>query len=210
MKDALTSAYPGLLGRVHVVPQPVPAWLLRYRSVRTKRIGKPCDLLKLVYPAAIYPHKNHKLLSSLTTKESIDWPVSQLFLTIDGSLNPASVVPWIDCIGFLAPQQMLQCYCKVDALLFLSKDESYGFPLVEAMHVGLPIVCPDLPYARMLCHDEAIYFDPDSILSLRNAIDTLRIRLDAGWWPNWSSQLAVLPESWDSVANQMIRIALRA
>ena len=37
----------------------------------------------------------------------------------------------------------------MDALLFLSTDESYGFPLIEAMFVGLPIICPDLPYARV-------------------------------------------------------------
>ena len=30
-------------------------------------------------------------------------------------------------------------------LCYLSKEESFGFPLIEAMYLGLPIVCPDLP-----------------------------------------------------------------
>ena len=102
---------------------------------------------------------------------------------------------------------MIHAYQKVDGLLFLSTDESYGFPLVEAMFVGLPIVCPDLPYARTLCSDGAIYFDPYSIDSLRQAIDDLSARLAAGWWPDWKEQLASIPKDWDTVAEAMTDVA---
>lgn len=208
MKDALVKAYPEIMGKVHVVAQPVPSWLLNHRCVRRKRFANLEDDLHLFYPAANYPHKNHGLLSMLKADSSGNWPINRLILTIDKKSNPAPAVSWIECVGFLMPEQMLQFYCNVDALLFLSKDESYGFPLVEAMFVGLPIICPDLPYARALCQRNAIYFDPDSIDSLRSAIDSLRLRLAMGWWPNWASQLARLPDSWETVAEQMAGIAL--
>lgn len=210
MKEALIEAYPQVIGRVHVLGQPVPAWLLGQKLRRTQRVGKSGDGLNLIYPAAEYPHKNHKLFSELTREKSIGWPVKKLILTVSRNLNPAPAVPWIECHGFLRPQQMIESYKYVDALLFLSKDESYGFPLVEAMFIGLPIICPDLPYARILCHDEAIYFDPNSISSLEVAIHVLKLRLDAGWWPNWTNQLMDIPESWDKVADTMTRIALTA
>ena len=110
-------------------------------------------------------------------------------------------------MGFLSAPEMIQAYGEVDGLLFFSTDESYGFPLVEAMFMGLPIVCPDLPYAHALCSDGAIYFDPLSIDSLRNAIETLHTRLSAGWWPDWATQLSAIPKDWDVVADAMIAVA---
>ena len=208
MKDALIATYPAVSGKVHVISQPVPAWLLTQKLVRTRREVSTDDGLRLIYPAASYPHKNHKLLSAITRANADAWPVQRLVLTVGNDLNPAPTVPWVDCVGFLSAQQMIQAYSHVDALLFLSRDESYGFPLVEAMFVGLPIICPDLPYARILCGEQAIYFDPNHVASLKKAIETLKLRLDAGWWPDWTKQLAVIPASWDEVADDMLRVAL--
>ena len=208
MKDALITTYPAVSGKVHVISQPVPAWLLEQKLVRTRREVSSDDGLSLIYPAASYPHKNHKLLSAITRANADTWPVQRLVLTVGCELNPAPTVPWIDCVGFLSAQQMIQAYSHMDALLFLSRDESYGFPLVEAMFVGLPVICPDLPYARILCGAQAIYFAPNHVASLKRAIETLKLRLDAGWWPDWTKQLAVIPASWDKVADDMLRVAL--
>jgi glycosyltransferase involved in cell wall biosynthesis len=208
MKDALIATYPAVSGKVHVISQPVPAWLLKKKLIRTRREVSTDDGLCLIYPAASYPHKNHKLLSVITRANADIWPVQRLVLTVGNDLNPAPTVPWIDCVGFLSAQQMIQAYSHTDALLFLSRDESYGFPLVEAMFVGLPIICPDLPYARILCGEQAIYFNPNHVASLKMAIETLKLRLDAGWWPDWTKQLAVIPASWGEVADDMLRVAL--
>ena len=208
MKDALITTYPALSGKVHVISQPVPAWLLEKKLVRTRREVSSDDRLSLIYPAANYPHKNHKLLSSITRANADTWPVQRLVLTLSNDLNPAPTVSWVDCVGFLSAQQMIHFYSHMDALLFLSRDESYGFPLVEAMFVCLPIICPDLPYARILCGEQAIYFDPNHVASLKRAIETLKLRLDAGWWPDWTKQLAVISASWDEVADDMLRVAL--
>lgn len=153
MKSTLIKTYPALSGKVHVISQPVPAWLLEEKLVRTKRGTPPGDKLKMIYPAANYPHKNHKLLSAITRETANAWPVQNLILTLGNDLNPAPTIPWVESVGFLSTQQMIHAYSGADALLFLSQDESYGFPLVEAMFVGLPIICPDLPYARTLCGD---------------------------------------------------------
>jgi hypothetical protein len=74
------------------------------------------------------------------------------------------------------------------------------------MWVGLPIICPDLPYAHAVCGADAIYFDPENIESLRLAIVTLEDRLRAGWWPNWSEALQSVPENWERVASAMLRL----
>ncbi len=205
MRDAIERSYPGVAGRVHVIAQPVPSWLLHSGLKRQARVRATGQALDLIYPAAGYPHKNHALLSRLDSRAS--WPVEQLVLTLDAAAHPAPAQSWVQCRGFLSPQAMIAAYSKADALLFLSKEESYGFPLVEAMFVGLPIVCPDLPYARTLCADQAFYFDPDQPESLLNALESLKSRLDHGWWPAWEDRLVNIPPDWDTVARKMLEVA---
>lgn len=205
MREALVRSYPTIANRVHIIPQPVPAWLLNSGLKRNARVVKFGASLKLIYPAAGYPHKNHALLYQLDSLAK--WPIQQLTLTIDRIANPAPHLSWVKCSGFLSPPDMIRAYSEVDALLFLSKEESYGFPLVEAIFVGLPIVCPDLPYARTLCGDQAIYFDPDVPESLHQAFITLQNQLNLGWWPDWSRQLINIPTSWEAVADSMLSIA---
>jgi glycosyltransferase involved in cell wall biosynthesis len=209
MRALLSTSYPSIANRIHVIAQPVPEWLLEVKHRRRAVRAKTLSNLRLIYPAASYPHKNHILLSNINRELSMCWPVESLKLTLPVADHPAPSVTWISCVGFLTSQQMIQAYSEVDGVLFLSTEESYGFPLLEAMFMGLPIVCPDLPYAHALCSDGAIYFDPLSITSLHNAIETLNARLSSGWWPDWTLQLSKIPKNWDSVAEAMISIACK-
>jgi glycosyltransferase involved in cell wall biosynthesis len=101
---------------------------------------------------------------------------------------------------------LLKKYKNVDGILFLSKEESYGFPLIEAMYLDLPIICPNLSFARVLCGDEAIYFDPNDIYSLKSQIFLLRDKLQNGWEPNWKNQMEKIPHDWEAVANEITSI----
>lgn len=204
MGEALAASYPSIAKKIHVIAQPVPSWLL---DSAPRRSRKSRGSLRLIYPAAGYPHKNHRLLGNIKPELSSAWPIESLKITLPVENHPASHVPWVQCVGFLSAHEMVQAYAEVDGLVFLSTDESYGFPLVEAMFIGLPIVCPDLPYAHALCSDNAIYFDPRSIDSLHKAIETLKARLFTGWWPDWSAQLSTIPKDWSVVADAMIAVA---
>lgn len=207
MRRAMASAYPAMAPKLHVVGQPVPQWLMPFRSIRTGTTHDLAEGLRLVYPAAAYPHKNHALLGRIPLEESASWPVASLTITLDAARNPAPQLAWLEAAGALEPAAVIDLYRQADALLFLSLEESYGFPLIEAMYVGIPIVCADRPFARVLCGDDAIYFDPHSVESLRSSVDELRRRLTAGWWPDWRERLRQLPPSWQDVADRVLRIA---
>lgn len=206
MQRALVASYPTLAGKVHTVSQPPPTWLLNARLREKPRAFTANDRLHLIYPAADYPHKNHRVLQSVCTDSQAEWPVEELLLTLSPGKNPAPKVPWIKCAGILQPEAMTAAYCRADALLFLSSAESYGFPLIEAMYLGLPILCADRPYARALCGDSAIYFDPDAIQSIHAAVCELKTRLINGWRPDWSAQLSQIPPNWNAVADRFIDI----
>jgi len=208
MKARLEGSYPSTKGKVYVVAQPVPIWLLNSGIKRAARVNSNKSNLQLIYPSAAYPHKNHKLLSKINPSDN--YPISEAIITIDKNLNPSPHIPWVKCVGFLTPIELIKMYSKVDGLIFLSKEESYGFPLVEAMFVGLPIICPNLPYARNLCGAQGIYFNPDSQKSLLSAVKKLKKILDSGWWPSWDYQMKNIPSNWNIVAKAMIEITFNS
>lgn len=206
MKSALIATYPTIKDLVHVIAQPAPAWLVASHLKRTKPSSGSNSGLRLFYPAAVYPHKNHRLLGQIKSKQINLWPITELILTIPENQNPNPSLSWAYCVDRLTPDQVIRAYEQTDALLFLSNSESFGFPLIEAMWIGLPIICPDLPYARTLCGDQAIYFNPNQIDSLHAAIIELDKRLKSSWWPDWSEALSKIPHNWEEVAETMFGV----
>jgi glycosyltransferase involved in cell wall biosynthesis len=204
MRVQLEDSYPAVKGKVVVIPQPPPSWVLESGLRRSGRLSQAATKLDLFYPAASYAHKNHALLRNIPAKEVGSWPIERLALTIPMAVHPNPDVPWIECVGTLTSEEMLKAYSATDGLVFLSEAESYGLPLVEAIHIGLPVIAPDLPYARALCGAEAIYFSPASIDSLKQAVDELARRLSENWWPNWSEARAKLPGEWQAVATAFL------
>jgi glycosyltransferase involved in cell wall biosynthesis len=61
---------------------------------------------------------------------------------------------------------------SADLLLFPSLRESFGLPLAEALGLGLPAVCTDLPQFRELAGECAEYFVDDA--TLFDALDRVR------------------------------------
>ena len=210
MRDELATSYPSISNRIHVIRHPVPQWVLT-NNVKWQNLDRELKRnLRLFYPAAGYPHKNHNLLSKIDASNSEDWSIERFTLTIDQASNPAPQISWVDCVGFLSPAEMINTYKGADALVFLSKKESLGFPLLEAMHLGMPIVCPDLPYARALCGDHAIYFDPNSVESLRLALIKLKRLFAENWSPDWSGQLSEIPKTWESFSSKLLNVVTKA
>ncbi len=208
MRQALLQSYPELDGRLHVIPQPVPQWLMAAGGSRRAPLCYSRGGLRLIYPAACYPHKNHKILGGISDDQARAAGVGSISVTLEASEHPYPQSSWIRTVGRLDPQGMLELYANADALVFPSLQESFGFPLIEAMHVGLPIVAADRPFARVLCGDGAIYFDPLSARSLEAALHELCKRINAGWWPDWTSQLNHLPHSWREVADRILSISV--
>ena len=100
----------------------------------------------VVYPAVTHPHKNHEFLLQMMRDHWTD-PDLRLVLTGGEGLAEHVVsasadrrvcrlgrVPAADRNGLLAMAQ---------AMVFPSKYEGFGAPLIEAMTLGAPVVCSD-------------------------------------------------------------------
>jgi glycosyltransferase involved in cell wall biosynthesis len=123
----------------------------------------------LLYPAATYPHKNHLLLLDVLARLR-DRPELQLVLTGGPGLGEEGVVRAINQRGLRdrvrrtgrVPDRdrdgLLRC---ADALVFPSRYEGFGQPVLEALACACPVACSDLPPLREVAGDAAVYFDPD-------------------------------------------------
>jgi glycosyltransferase involved in cell wall biosynthesis len=59
------------------------------------------------------------------------------------------------------------------ALVTASRDEGYGLPIIEAMALGAPVVCSELPVFREIAASAAAFFDPDSPRSYADAVTSV-------------------------------------
>lgn len=207
MKKSLMASYNIPASNISVIPQPPPPWLTNKTNYNSK---KPLRKITLFYPAANYPHKNHILLkkmSDLLVNQSLSL---ELVITVTKNEIPFfdNIPLWIKCVGRLTTEDVNEQYIKSDALFFPSLTESYGLPLVEAMALGMPIICADRPYSKWLCEDQAEYFDPLSAESAIEAIDKAKHKLFSGRKPNWTRAYSKLPENWNEVARRFKDIIL--
>ena len=61
-----------------------------------------------------------------------------------------------------APDEMLiRAYQRADALIFPSRIEGFGFPVLEAMAAGCPVVCTNVTSLPEVGGEAALYFAPD-------------------------------------------------
>ena len=206
MQQHLEQSYPELIDRIVVIPQPAPqSEYLSAKTVHDKTHFDSQTKLTLFYPAAGYPHKNHQIFNGMEKNPEATRLIKEICITLEQS-EVQHFPPWINNLGRLSLQQCGEYYQNVDALFFPSLTESYGLPLIEAMVCGLPIVCADLPYAHCVCGEQAIYFDPEDPDSALAALNLLCEKLALGWQPDWSSQLSKLPESWNDVVLQFLKL----
>jgi glycosyltransferase involved in cell wall biosynthesis len=81
--------------------------------------------------------------------------------------------------------------------------ESYGLTYVEALYCGRPILTSDREFARWMCRDLAIYFEPTDPRSVVSAIERLMTSPpDPTFGSRARTRLGELPASWLDVARR--------
>lgn len=206
MRRGLIDRYGIADDRIAVIGQPPP------EAVRSlpKRSASPEPAtgvrpLSLFYPSRLYPHKRHDLLTDALL-DPLARLASQVVLTVDPKELPSSDHRVLKCIGEVDMARVAHEYTVADALLFLSSAESYGLPLLEAMWLDLPIVCPDLPYARDILGENEFFFKLSEPHSLIETLARLQAALARGWRADWSNRRKLFPQSWSEVASRFMEI----
>jgi glycosyltransferase involved in cell wall biosynthesis len=76
-------------------------------------------------------------------------------------------------LGFVREGELRWLYEHAAGLVFASRNEGFGIPLVDAAEFGCPLLCSDIPVFREVAGDAARYFDPGNPADIAHAMDSV-------------------------------------
>lgn len=132
-----------------------------------------------LYVASGQPHKNHRNLIMAWQLLAEDGLRPVLCLTIEHDAGK-ELLAWIDDmkirhdlrvsnVSSASQAEIDALYGRAGALIYPSRCESLGLPLIEARNAGLPILASELDYVRDVLDPEQS-FDPASPVSIARAV----------------------------------------
>jgi glycosyltransferase involved in cell wall biosynthesis len=115
--------------------------------------------LRLLYVGNQSAYKNVELVVRAFGKLRTLLNGLKLFLTWPPD-HPVCRSDGIVGLGYLQGAVLREAYELATVLVMPSLMETVGFPMLEAMSVGTPVIAADLPYAHDVCGEAAVFFDP--------------------------------------------------
>jgi len=178
MRERIIELEPSLDGRIHVIPSGyrTPSGNPDIREEK-KALIDGADRPRLIYVSHPSEHKNHLALVRAMPAILKTMPSASLLLTLDKQrpghrrytsfivdiqkeaeqLGVSQRLVWL---GILNPDEIEYALRVSDLTVFPSLAESFGLGLVESMAAGCPVAAADISYAREVCGEAAVYFDP--------------------------------------------------
>jgi glycosyltransferase involved in cell wall biosynthesis len=101
--------------------------------------------------------------------------------------------------------ELCSLYSGAVALVLPSLCEGFGFPLVEAMSSGAPVVASDIPSSREVCGDAAEFFQPRDARDCAQAVLRILNERSRSSMIRMGMKRAEL-FSWSSCAEQTLRV----
>lgn len=120
-------------------------------------------------------------------------------------LSPADRIHWQghlqDCAILFGLMQ------GAAGLVFPSKVEAMSMVLLEAAHLGLPIVCTDIPENRQILGEDALYFEHGEVSQIEQHLRRVVAAPEEVGQMAWSAQSRVLERfNWDGVVEQYVEV----
>lgn len=189
--------------RIEVVPQgvrPPPA----VRPAPWTGAGGPY----LYYPAATWPHKNHDTLfrsyaalrraGRLGARLVLSGQRTTHWASLERLAGALGISGDVQHLGFLPAAEVERVYAGALALVFPSRHEGFGLPILEAARLGVPVITSRLGVFEELgvpASRRIDFLDPDQLAR-------------ALAWKGLAA-LEKIPATWDDVARGTMRV-LRA
>jgi len=207
------------INRIRIMPNALSE-LVR---VGTEHTGTPSvfrghSSFHLFFLTKFYAHKNLEVLIDIfrhykeqmdnvrciVTVEAGQAPTAPRFLS---DINRYGLQEQIVNVGPLRQTELGSYFRNSDALFFPTLLESFSSTYLEAMHFDLPILTSDFDFARYICGDAALYFNPwdphdivEKILAMK-ADKSLREELKE----KGRRRLGMFPKSWEEITKNVIR-----
>lgn len=213
-------------GSIRVVPNGVDIGAFFKFERKTIELIERLNLLEadplFLLPVRLTPRKNIELALRVMAELRKDYPKAMLLVTgPEGPHNPNNKaykhklltlrdeLNLGDAVHFLAeatnefmPDAVIADFYRLaDALLFPSREEGFGIPIIEAAFSKVPVFCADIPVLRELAGEDVTYFDPDA--DPLEAAKQVRVRLEAESTSRWGRR-AKHGYAWEQIYSRHI------
>jgi glycosyltransferase involved in cell wall biosynthesis len=123
------------------------------------------------YPAVTWPHKNHLCLlhalrtlrdeHNLTPSLVCTGAVTSYHKVLARAASETGIADQVRYLGFVPIEDLQGLYDAATAMVYPSRFEGFGLPILEAFHAGTPVLCSNSSVLPEVAQDGALYFDPD-------------------------------------------------
>lgn len=205
----------GYSGRIALLPNAVSVDSLAGGGMPDKpaALDEKLHPLKLFCLTRYYPHKNLEAIVDMFVRFRQELRDVLVILTISANDHPNAkrLLRAIDRhqltsnilnVGPLKQQELYSYYRHCQALFLPTLLESFSGTYLEAMQFGSPILTSNLDFARQICGDAAMYFDPwnansmkDAILNFHNKPEIAARMVEKG-----AQRIVGTYQTWDTVA----------
>jgi glycosyltransferase involved in cell wall biosynthesis len=134
----------------------------------------------LLYAGEIRPYKNIKrlieaysLLENSTIQLVIVGRITKLSQDVISVVKNSHHSESIRLLGYVPDKDLAALYAGAVAFVFPSLYEGFGLPPLEAMACGCPVLVSKISSLPEVCGDAGVYFDPYSMVSIANSINTV-------------------------------------
>ncbi|MFT5234373.1 MAG: glycosyltransferase involved in cell wall biosynthesis [Candidatus Krumholzibacteriia bacterium] len=189
---------PGLAAEIITTPFGTPTWLAQESGEEQTNSDDPYFL----FVGTLEPRKNlARLLKAYADLLSVmkrdhetvkiprlvlaggeGWQMAELKAILEG-FEGRDHVKWC---GYQSPADLARLYRGALALVYPSLYEGFGFPILEAMSLGLPVVTSARGAMAEVAGEAAVLVDPLNISEISSAL--LKLATDANWRNTWSQK----------------------
>lgn len=152
----------GFCGNVRVIYPPVSAefQLLSNKMELRKKLGFPTEKKLVLSVSSKNKRKNLEMVKKAIWSLGSDYMLVHVGEDIGFGLSLRNI----------SGSTLNEVYNACDLLLFPTLAEGYGYPVVEALSVGLPVVSSDIEIIRETAGNAAILVDPNSVDELVSGV----------------------------------------
>jgi glycosyltransferase involved in cell wall biosynthesis len=209
------------LSSIRVIPNGIDIDIFFKLEPLTIRFVKDLNLTKgdplILLPVRLTPRKNIELALQILAELIHSFPNAILLITgPEGPHNPDNAMykqkllkyrDKLDLRGaalflveeisdYIPDAVIADLYHLSDVLLFPSREEGFGIPMIEAAFSSLPVFCADIPVLRELGGGDVSYFDPDA--DPKSVAGQITERLKSEMTSRWLRR-AKHSYSWESI-----------
>ncbi len=162
----------------------------------------------LYYPARGLPHKNHARLFRAVERVRERHPGLTLILSGSDEQSLHPLPDFVVHVGNITPQEIRDLYRGVSAVVFPSLYEGFGFPPLEALATGTPVVASRAGALPEVLAENAILVDQMDVASIADGIDKALVQGGRATQSTPKTRASITRFTWSKTAENVTRVFL--